>query len=219
MRVLLFDLDDTLVPSSKSYDVAMQVIGVDPSDPLYLQARSEVKTACPKGYPASRSRRLYFKRFLELQGEFSPRRYLELVTGYEAKVASYLGQAWQELERPRLFSQLTDKVDKIGLVSNETTFMQSAKLSQMDPEWNHFDFILTSEEVGCEKPDLRIFQRALDIVKATSGECLCVGDNFACDIAAPISLGMRAIQTLEFFQDVSRHHETVFKLDELTQAF
>jgi HAD superfamily hydrolase (TIGR01549 family) len=215
MSVLLFDLDDTLVPSSRSYDHAMNVIGISPLDPVFLQARSEVKNLCPVGYPASRSRRLYFKRYLELNSSYTPAGHLELVAEYENTVVEYIGRAWQELERPRLFAKLLELVDVIGIVSNEMATLQSAKLTVMDPEWKIFDFIVTSEEIGREKPDTGIYARALEFAGAQAKDCIFVGDNYEFDVLAPLALGMQTVQSIEFLEDDRKHSECIRDLDEL----
>jgi putative hydrolase of the HAD superfamily len=217
MKVLLFDLDDTLVPSAQSYDIAMKVIGIDPKDPQFLRARADVKHACPKGYPASRSRRLYFKRYLEITGKFTPLRHVDLVNRYETEVVNYIANAWHELQRPTLFAKFRAISNKIGIVSNETTTLQSMKLAAMDPDWKCFDFIVTSEELGHEKPARVMFTRALELADAKVEDCIFIGDNYECDILGASALGMRAIQSLEFIKSERLHSKTIAKLDELTK--
>jgi len=218
-KVLLFDLDDTLVPSSRAYDIAMRALGLEPDNERYLQARTEVKRLCPEGYPALRSRRLYFKRFLELGHEFTPVRHLEMVTLYESAVTQTIGESWQALERDRLFAQLCAIGGTIGIVSNETSTMQSAKLATCDPNWHFFDFIVTSEEVGFEKPHPAMFRRALELAGGVQPQdCIFIGDNFEMDILGSTALGFDAIQSLEFTTSERQHTTVVSKLDELVNA-
>jgi putative hydrolase of the HAD superfamily len=218
MKVLLFDLDDTLVPSSQAYDIAMGAVGIAPTDSQFLQARADVKHVCPKGYPASRSRRLYFKRYLEITAQFTPKRHVELVAAYEKEVIKHLAKAWNDLNRGVLFEKLRGLSRKIGIVSNEITTLQSAKLASLDPEWKHFDFIVTSEELGHEKPARVMFTRALELSEAHVQDCVFIGDNYECDILGATALGMRAIQTLEFIDGERHHSKTVRKLDELLEV-
>jgi HAD superfamily hydrolase (TIGR01549 family) len=215
MRVLLFDLDDTLVPSTQAYDIAMRAIGISPTDSQFLQARADVKHICPKGYPAARSRRLYFKRYLEITERFTPHRHVELATAYESEVVKHLAHCWQQLHRAELFNSLRPLVDKIGIVSNETTTLQSAKLAAFDPEWKYFDFVVTSEELGAEKPARVMFTRAIELAGAHVQDCTFIGDNYECDILGSTALGMRAIQTLEFISGERQHTKTIAKLDDL----
>lgn len=215
-KVLLFDLDDTLAPSTQSYDAGMRALDLEPDDQRYAQARAEVKRLCPAGYPAARSRRLYFKRYLELGQEFTPARHLEFVNVYESAVARSLGEAWQSLERDRLFGRLRAMSDIIGIVSNETAAMQSTKLAAFDPEWRFFDFIITSEEVGAEKPNPAMFRRALELAGGVQPEnCIFIGDNYEMDIIGSTTFGFEAIQTLEFVAEERHHSSVINKLDEL----
>ncbi len=214
--ILFLDLDDTLVPSSLAYDFGLKQLGIAANDARFLAARAQVKDLCPPGYPACRSRRLYFKRYLEIGGEFSPRRHSEMVWIYENGVNEFIGRAWFELDRPRLMEDLRKRSNKICLVSNETLAAQVGKLEQMDPEWRFFDHLVTSEEVAVEKPDAKIFRRAIELSGAKESDVLMVGDNLELDFKAALALGFRALQTIEFHSgDEKRADVFIEKLDSL----
>jgi len=53
-----------------------------------------------------------------------------------------------------------------------------------------FDNIIISSEVGCEKPDLKIFQFALDQASVSPEDCLYVGDNYYDDGIGSRKIGM-----------------------------
>jgi putative hydrolase of the HAD superfamily len=57
----------------------------------------------------------------------------------------------------------------------------------------HFSHILLSCEVGYEKPDLRLFRRAEEILGAGPGEILHVGDSARNDGEGPRAAGWRAL--------------------------
>ncbi len=57
----------------------------------------------------------------------------------------------------------------------------------------HFDAILISGELRIDKPDPRIFRRALDSVDCAPGEALFVGDSLDTDIGGARAVGCRAI--------------------------
>jgi len=56
-----------------------------------------------------------------------------------------------------------------------------------------FDAIALSCEVGCAKPDARLFRSALLALGVAPKEVVMVGDSLAADIAGAKALGMRAI--------------------------
>jgi len=56
-----------------------------------------------------------------------------------------------------------------------------------------FDVIVDSTEVGIEKPDVRIFELALDQMNARAADAAYVGDVFKVDVVGARGAGMRAI--------------------------
>ena len=71
-----------------------------------------------------------------------------------------------------------------------------------------FDFILSSEDLQCNKPDVKAFQRACEILNTPAENVLMVGDSLTEDIHGATSYGMQAIwinsnksmETEEIFQ-------------------
>jgi putative hydrolase of the HAD superfamily len=53
--------------------------------------------------------------------------------------------------------------------------------------------VIVSDEIGCKKPDLAIFQAALDQLGMPGSEILFVGDNPVLDVAGARAAGMRPI--------------------------
>jgi len=56
------------------------------------------------------------------------------------------------------------------------------------------DPIVVSCEVGCEKPDARIFRHALDLAGVAAERSLMVGDDEVADICGATALGMHAVR-------------------------
>lgn len=216
--MIFFDLDDTLVPSKEFYDKAMIHIGIDPQDPTYLQARSEVKKNAPSGYPGSRFRRNYFKRYLEIQGRYSARKHLALSEKYESSVVEQAGFYWKELKRAQLFQELKSKGIRCAIVSNESAHLQAMKLNQFDPDGNLFEFMITSEEMGVEKPDPRIFSRALEMAQLKAEQCLFVGDSLEMDVVGAKQMGMNALRTIEFSRSSVKAQNACPDISDLNQV-
>ncbi len=53
-----------------------------------------------------------------------------------------------------------------------------------------------SFEMGCAKPDLGIYQQALDQVGVSAGQTIMIGDTYAMDIAPPRQLGIKTVWIL-----------------------
>ncbi len=67
-----------------------------------------------------------------------------------------------------------------------------------------FDAVVTSSEVGVEKPDGRIFTEALRRLEVEPGEALHVGDSPLDDVEGAIAAGMEAVRL-----DRSRRHSGI----------
>jgi putative hydrolase of the HAD superfamily len=59
--------------------------------------------------------------------------------------------------------------------------------------YHYFEKVITSESVGVKKPNPKVFNYALQIVKATPNECMMIGDNLEADIQGAINCGIKAI--------------------------
>lgn len=216
---LFLDLDDTLVNSEKAYEIGMKAIGIAPTDPEFLQARSQTKKELPPLVPSARSRLLYFKKYLENRQQYSPKKHLELIKKYEDSLLETYQFQWQKANRGQLLKELRKKFGRLGIITNEMTRMQVLKLTVIDPDFQCISTLMTSEEAGVEKPDPKIFQMAIQMAGSAAAECIMVGDTFSTDIEPAIKLGMRAILTTEFKQDMSAPDNVrrITRLEELLQ--
>lgn len=79
----------------------------------------------------------------------------------------------------------------LGIGTNMTSVMQFRKLEALGL-LRFFDFIVSSEEAGSEKPDKVLFQMCAVKAGCDCSECLYVGDNFKNDILAAQRAGMKA---------------------------
>lgn len=194
---LIFDLDDTLFDSERAYRDSLEKIGVLPNSREFIEARRQVKEQLGNGHVAARNRLLYFKRVLENQDQFSAEETLKLMTDYENALVRHIQEQWRVLDRDKLFSKLVSKYE-LFLLSNENLRTQLIKVRAIDSKALYFSGLITSEEVGVEKPNPRIFQTLLDKVGVAPDACVMIGDNYQNDIKPAMELGMQAILTSEF---------------------
>lgn len=80
----------------------------------------------------------------------------------------------------------------LGVISNGITIKQWEKLIRLGLH-HFFDEVITSEEVGVEKPDERIFQQALNRMGCKAENSIMIGNKFSEDITGAINCGMDAI--------------------------
>lgn len=105
--------------------------------------------------------------------------------------ARFLDDAFTTLHRnTRLLSRLRERY-RMGIVSNFygnlATVCHNAGIRRL------FSVIVDSARVGWEKPDPRIFHRALSELNVAPGEALFVGDSLSRDMAGARAIGMRHV--------------------------
>lgn len=81
---------------------------------------------------------------------------------------------------------------KLAIVTNGTSVSQNLKLDNSNIR-EYFDYIAISEEAGFAKPDVRIYELALQHLNVRPSEAVFVGDTFQLDIKGAIDAGLNAI--------------------------
>ncbi|QWD76370.1 HAD family hydrolase [Polynucleobacter sp. MWH-UH24A] len=200
---VLLDLDDTLYAYDHAHQSAYKAIkqklfkdySVKESaiDFTFKQAKNEIKLSLKKT-AASHSRLLYFQRMLELMGLGSqPLLCLDLEQTY-----------WRTfLNNAQLFPGVKEFLDDLrilripsAIVTDLTAQIQFRKLLYFGLD-RYFTAIVTSEEVGLDKPHPMIFELALKKINP-SGDCIwMIGDNSINDIlGAKNAIGAITLQKI-----------------------
>jgi len=102
------------------------------------------------------------------------------------KKLPYLDEVLTELKR---------RGYKLGVLTNTVTSREEhvrMALRKIDIE-KYFDVILTSVDVGSNKPDERIFQATLKAVNVKPEEAVMVGNRISSDIVGGNRIGMKTI--------------------------
>lgn len=184
----LFDTDNTLYPYDPAHAAAQSAvrekvvktfsISQDDFDKAFNQARTEVKSRL-KHTASSHSRLLYLQRMLEIMG-----------LGSQVLLALDFEQTyWRTfLSNAILFDGVMELLDDIRLlgiptaiVTDLTAQIQFRKVVYFGLD-HYFDYIVTSEEAGFDKPHEAPFQIALQKMRPR-GDCIwMIGDNPINDI-------------------------------------
>ena len=94
-----------------------------------------------------------------------------------------------------VLAELRKKGYKLGIITNTITSREEhvrIALRKIDAEI-YFDVILTSVDVGHEKPDERIFMTALRALKVKPHEAMMVGNRISTDIVGGNRMGMKTV--------------------------
>ena len=187
-EAFLFDTDNTLYPYKPAHTAAQKAVcdkvvstfSITPEefDQAYEEARSHVKNQL-KNTAASHSRLLYIQRMLEI-----------MKLGSQVLLALDFEQTyWRTfLSNAILFEGVKELLDDIRLlgiptaiVTDLTAQIQFRKVVYFGLD-KYFDYIVTSEEAGFDKPHAAPFQIAVEKM-CTKGDCIwMIGDNPINDI-------------------------------------
>lgn len=185
---ILFDTDNTLYPYDPAHAAAQSAVREKVAkmfsishadfDKAFTQARTEVKTRL-KHTASSHSRLLYLQRMLEIMG-----------LGSQVLLALDFEQTyWRTfLSNAILFDEVKELLDDLRLlgvptaiVTDLTAQIQFRKIVYFGLD-HYFDYIVTSEEAGFDKPHKAPFQIALEKMRP-KGDCIwMIGDNPVNDI-------------------------------------
>jgi putative hydrolase of the HAD superfamily len=200
-RAIFFDLDDTLLDTSGGVHDAWQAacsayateLGIEPAalqDAIREQAVAFWKDEAAVEHWRTRlhdARRHNVAAALQRLG---------LDTGFAPRLAD---RYWEEqTARMRLFEDSLQTLERLreagfrlALLTNGPAEMQRWKLSRFPIE-EHFDVIVIEGEFGHGKPHPRVFEHALEEVRATPGETWHIGDNLYADIGGARRVGLHA---------------------------
>ena len=185
---ILFDTDNTLYPYVPAHSAAQAAIrdkvvstfSITPEDfdNAFDEARKQVKARL-KHTASSHSRLLYLQRMLEIMGLGS--QVLWALDFEQTYWRTFLSNAilFEDVK------ELLDDVRRLGIptaiVTDLTAQIQFRKVVYFGLD-HYFDYIITSEEAGHDKPHQAPFKLALEKMKP-KGDCIwMIGDNPVNDI-------------------------------------
>ena len=200
---VLFDTDNTLYAYDEPHKAGMtavkskviRVFSISDEDfeKSFKLAREDVKRRINKT-AASHSRLLYMQRMMEILG-----------LGSQVLLALDLEQTyWRTfLAESRLFDEVKDLLDDLRIlgipaivVTDLTAQIQFRKLVYFGLE-NSFNFVVTSEEAGFDKPHDAPFKIALEKANIKDGSLWMIGDNPINDIqGAKEAIGAITLQKI-----------------------
>lgn len=217
---LFLDLDNTFVDSVSIYESAIRFMSrnakkygfasaVEFSE-LYDAARKEVKADLYDS-PSNRLRLIYFKKICVSKfGKLEPDRILKLESDYFSLFQSgikvrKLKYASEYKETFSLLKSISEK-QKLLFCTNENLRTQLLKLKVLFPKSIRY-LILSSEEVGKEKPSELFFTKAKELVLRESVSAM-IGDSLKDDVEGALKYGIPAVHLSSIF---SRSPQTVKK--------
>ena len=210
-RVVFFDVDDTLLDTSAFAQTARKAaieLMVDNGLPLDKdEAYGVLKTIIrEKGSN-------YGKHFNVLT---------QVVLGHEDPMLVALGMTTYHNVKMALLRPFPETIDtliylksqgyRLAVISNGITIKQWEKLIRLNIN-SFFDAVITSEEVGKEKPDKLIYDVALRKMNGNPEKSVMVGNKFKADALGAVNAGLSAILVNSDVTEDDREFIKTEKLD------
>jgi putative hydrolase of the HAD superfamily len=201
IKAFIFDLDDTLYDcnytnNGASVDsvcryTAQELLHMDEDKvrEAFDRARLTLKENMIGDVASQHNRMLYFQRTLELLGQSPVSCALEM---YDYFWKDFLNRIELYDGAKEFLQMLRDRDIKIAICTDMTVHIQHRKLRALGID-NLIDVLVTSEEVGVEKPAPEIYQAVLGKLQLSPKEVVFVGDSLKKDVEGPAKLGMTSV--------------------------
>lgn len=198
ISAVVFDLDDTIYNYKELHEVAINKVFTSISN-KYRFDILEVKNAfeksknevhdCLCGTGAMHNRSLYFLKTYEKLG-ITP--LTDSLISYEEYWDYILANMKCNLGVIDFLKYLNKRKIKIGICTDLTCVIQLKKIKQLNIEL-YIDAIVTSEEVGEEKPSSKMYELICKKLKTKKKDILYIGDSLEKDYYGPSRYGMNSI--------------------------
>lgn len=217
---VIFDLDNTLYPYDTAHTMAINTVkekalktfSVESKlfDEAFLEAKKQVKKRL-FDTASSHNRLLYFQKMLEIMGLGS-----QILTALDFEQSywrTFLNHAGLFENVENLFDDFRLLEIPIAIATDLTTQIQFRKIIHFGLD-RYVDFVVTSEEVGHDKPHNSLFVLALEKLRPKGNLVWMIGDDAEKDIQGGRSINAVTLQKLhksvspgngDFIPDASFH--------------
>lgn len=191
IQAVFFDMDDTIYDTSGFAAIARRAAvksmvhnGLKCSEDEGYECLMEIVKEKGSNYDK------HFNILTErINGEEDP---LIIVNGIITYHNTKFAMLKLEPESFSILLYLKSKNYKVGLITNGKKLKQWEKLVRLGV-YPFFDDVVTSEDVGIEKPDVEIFKIAMDHLNVTADTSIMIGNNFDTDIIGACNAGMQSM--------------------------
>jgi len=198
IKGVLLDLDNTLYDYDLCNDCALKKvfslvskkfnISIRKVKKSFFNSRKEVKKYL-NGTAASHSRLLYFKKMLENLNNFTDSELsLELEKVFWDEYFKFMCLKKEALDFLRFCQKNSIK---IAIITDLTTQIQLRKTIHLGIS-KYINYVITSEDVGKEKPHSLIFKVGMKKIKCNPKDIIMIGDDMEKDINPATKLGIKS---------------------------
>lgn len=195
IKAFVFDLDNTLYSYDAAHSSAFQAVtayacrtfGLTPGDfsALHRQGSRLLEERVGSVTAAIHNRLIRYQIMLEELGQ--PIRFAPEMAGIYW--SAFLDAVEPGAGLDECVSGLKSRGFRLGVGTNMTAEYQFAKLDKLGI-LDAVDFMVSSEEVGVEKPDRKLFDSCARKAGCRAQECVFVGDSLELDARGALAAGM-----------------------------
>lgn len=200
IKAVIFDLDNTLYDYDRCNEIAEKALYNAISDEFKIsygkaqdalkKAKFHVKENLGSEVAASHNRLLYMQDVCEQFGK-NPLQYA--MNFYNIYWDTMLSEMTLFGYAIPLIDGLRDKGIKVGILTDLTAHIQYRKIAALGLDIR-IDYLVTSEEVGAEKPSEKMFHLMLKKMNVLPEEAIMIGDSQSKDIDGAMAVGLNAIK-------------------------
>ena len=193
---VILDIDNTIYHYESCHKLALNSLLKElsklinlPLEPIkyeFLKARKKVNKSLYRT-ASSHSRFLYIQLTLEKILGFSD--FYNSIKLEKLYWDIFLEKMELNVAAKKFIFECKKKNIPICCVTDLTAEIQFKKLSYLNLE-NHIKYIVTSEEVGIEKPHRKMFEKALEKLRLKSSQVIMIGDSLEKDISGAENIGI-----------------------------
>jgi putative hydrolase of the HAD superfamily len=200
-RAIFLDLDDTIIDDSSSVGGGWRAAVGEHARTVDIEKLLDAIFEVRDWYWSDAERHRVGRQDLNAASTWIVDEALRRVDHAEPGLARTIAHRYRELrEQGQLLlpgalatlERLRDHDIRLALLTNGTSAVQRAKIERFDLA-RHFDSICIEGELGCGKPDERVYRAALQETHSEPATTWMVGDNLEWDVAAPMRLGLTGI--------------------------
>ena len=204
IKAILVDLDDTLSVTKKYYDEALDVChevfnsitklnySIEHFKKLYMSARDETHALVPSS-AAAHNRAIYFQKLIEN---------LEIDTDFDLIYQlyhTYYSYVYNNMNlypgAEELLKWFKDTKRTVVIVSDGSAHVRIEKIHTLGIS-KYVDYLVSSEEVGVDKPNNQPYLVALNKAGVSKEEAIYIGNAIKTDIFGGERLNMITVQVL-----------------------
>ncbi|TDQ32777.1 HAD family hydrolase [Zeaxanthinibacter enoshimensis] len=195
---IILDLDNSIYSYDAPHQASMEAVfsefqslfGINREilKKSFAHARMQTQLELP-ARAASHNRLLYFQKMIEALGLNSLKYGLHF---YNTYWETFLDRMELDKDVKPMLESFHEKGMRICLLTDLTAHIQFRKVEKFHLTELIYRMV-SSEEVGVEKPHPYMFTKALQKLECTAGEAIMIGDSWEKDIVGAQAMGIRSI--------------------------